>query len=153
MSINEALSQTELPTRRKLVSPPKEYQELAGNLLSALANGSRESIKPSISALVSAGGVELVIPLLEDPSDVVKQEAAHALKIVKTKRVAKALLSAIPSNDVAVRGGDEALLLRRETRGVFIDVLSHLFGTPIYENWTNEELKERIERRIIKMPD
>ena len=101
-----------------------------------------------MQSLVVANHLDVVIDLLRDPSDVVKQEAASALAGVKSKAVAEDLLDSYEMLEVAVRGGDEEQLLRRETKAVYENALTRVTGVQINQEWDMEQKYKMFQNAI-----
>ncbi|NJK91145.1 MAG: hypothetical protein HC904_04500 [Blastochloris sp.] len=151
--INRVEAGNEMKSRENLRLVSDESKKSAEALLVAIEQGSRDSINQHMKELVTAGKIDLVASLLDDPSEAVKQEAARSLAKQKTRKVATALLAAMSKLNVAVRGGDEAQILRAETKQTFREVLSSVIDSEIKEEWTEAETARHIENALKKMRD
>jgi len=139
--------------REKLQNLADSGDTLGRNLLSAIQKGDQSSIRTNAQSLVAANHFDVVVDLLRDSSDVVKQEAASALARVKSKAVAAALLDSYAMLDVAVRGGDEAQLLRKETKTVYENALAQVTGVQINQEWDREQKHKTFQDAIRRMPE
>lgn len=136
--------------------PLRELADSGNNtakaMLVAIRKRDRDSLKTYAAALVADGHLAQVIPLLFDPSDVVKQDLAVTLAEVKDKRVAAALLESYAQLDVLVTGGTEVQLRREETKGVFEGVLARLTGLRADPEWTHAQKVQAFSDAIQRPP-
>jgi hypothetical protein len=151
--VSSVKADDEMKTRENLRLVSGESQKTSEALLVAIEQGSRDAIKQHMKELIDFKKVDLVVSLLDDPSDVVKQEAAQSLSNVKSKKVANTLVVAMSKLHVSVRGGDEAQILRSETKKAFKEALVNITETKIDERWTEGETMRHLEKAVKSMRD
>jgi hypothetical protein len=151
---DRSLADARANPRVKLISAAGENVSAARGLLTAIEKGSKEDMRRNAIELVRAGRGDVVLPLLRDASDAVKQEAVRSVSGIKKREVAQALLSSIPKAErFSVKGGAEAIALRIETRKVFIETLENIVGVSIGPKWTNEEISNHLGKVIDSLPE
>lgn len=141
------------PSRQALQILAESGDAAAQGMLDAIRGMDRGQLRTHAKMLVAEGHLDQVIPLLFDPSDVVKQELVATLAEAKEKQVVVALVDSYAQLDVLITGGTEAQILRKETKTAFEDVLERATGLKVEPEWTHKQRVQAFRDAIRRSPE
>ncbi|HSI83118.1 MAG: hypothetical protein ACAI35_18465 [Candidatus Methylacidiphilales bacterium] len=141
--------------------PPQDYLRDAQGKLRAPAIALLESlekkaqsdiIQSNAKALIKAGGLDLVLGLLNDRFEFSELDIAVVLSEIKTKKVAAALLARYKnSDDTPLWRGEDELFFRSEAKIILEQSLTKVTGVELEQTWSFEQRVNAFAARVKKM--